>query len=177
MIAQLAVAAHPERVDSLVLVACDAFEVFPPGAYRLLFRLARVPGVIRLLGAALSLPGFARSRLGFGALVRGTSRLGGSDRLLADRLIRRDLCKLISGSSRSQTLRAARSFRDYDRPVLVVWAAEDRLFPRSLGQRLAEAFPRGRMVVVPGSRTFVPVDQPRPLARLIGEFLEREVPT
>jgi pimeloyl-ACP methyl ester carboxylesterase len=103
--------------------------------------------------------------------------LGGSDRLLADRLIRRDLCKLISGSSRSQTLRAARSFRDYDRPVLVVWAAEDRLFPRSLGQRLAEAFPRGRMVVVPGSRTFVPVDQPRPLARLIGEFLEREVPT
>jgi pimeloyl-ACP methyl ester carboxylesterase len=131
--------------------------------------------MLRLLATALTVPGLARSRLGFGAVALDPSRLGES-RPLADPMIRRDLRKLMSGSSRSQTLQAARTFPGYDRPVLVVWAEEDRLFPRSLGQRLADAFPRGRMVLVPGSRTFVPLDQPQPLARLIGEFLEREVP-
>ncbi|MBK1786609.1 alpha/beta fold hydrolase [Prauserella cavernicola] len=172
-IAQLVTAAEPGRVTALVLVACDAFEVFPPGAYRQLFRLARVPGVLGLVAAALTVPGLARSRFGFGAVTRDPSQLGYP---LADPLIRRDLRKLLIGSSNSQTLEAARTFRDYDRPVLVVWAEEDRLFPRSLGERLAGAFPRGRMVLVPGSRTFVPIDQPQALARLIGEFVEQEAP-
>ncbi|WP_433463673.1 alpha/beta fold hydrolase [Spirillospora sp. CA-128828] len=173
VVAQLVAAARPERVAALALVACDAFETFPPGAYRLLFRLAAVPGFVRLMAAAMNVPAFAASRLGFGAVIE---RDPGSVRhwaapLAADPGVRRDIAKLMTGSSRTQTLAAARTFGGFDRPVLVVWADRDRLFPRSLGRRLAAAFPDGRLEVVEGSGTFVPHDRPERLAELLGTFL------
>jgi pimeloyl-ACP methyl ester carboxylesterase len=172
VIAQLVVAAHPDRIASLALVACDAFEVFPPRQYRPLFRLARIPGTVELLALALRRPFVARSGIGLGAVVSDTSRLGDLGALLADPLIRRDLRKLLVGSSNAQTLAAAQSFHRFGKPVLVVWAGDDRLFTPSLGRRLASAFPRGRLEVIAGSRTFVPVDQPARLAGLIAGFLD-----
>ena len=173
VISQLVLAASPERISALVLVACDAFECFPPGLYRPLFWLVRAPGVTRLLAAAMNRHGFATSRLGYGAVARDPAELLHWARPLAtDAQIRRDLRKLISGSSNRQTLDAARHFDDFDRPVLVVWAQEDRLFPPSLGERLAGAFPHGRLAIVPESRTLIPHDQPLRLAGLIAEFLD-----
>nr|WP_160824152.1 alpha/beta hydrolase [Actinomadura sp. J1-007] len=176
VIAQLVTAAHPERVAALALVACDAFEVFPPGAFRPLFRLAAVPGAVRAMAAAMNVPAIARSRLGFGAVME---RRPGSVRhwaapLAADPGVRRDIAKLMTGASSAQTLAAARTFGGYDRPVLVVWADRDRLFPMALGRRLAGAFPRGRLEVVRDSGTFVPHDQPERLTELLaGSWTER----
>jgi pimeloyl-ACP methyl ester carboxylesterase len=173
VISQLVLAGYPERISALVLVACDAFECFPPEQYRPLFRLARVPGVIRLLAAAMNRPAFARSRLGYGAVARDPEDLlHWAKPLATDALIRRDPRKLMSGSSNRQTLNACAHFAEFDRPVLVVWADEDRLFPRSLGERLARAFPNGRLNIVPESRTLIPHDQPLALAGLITKFLE-----
>jgi len=53
----------------------------------------------------------------------------------------------------------------FDRPVLVVWATEDRLMPREHGPRLASLFPQGRLVEVDDSYTLVPVDRPEVLAQ------------
>lgn len=172
-VAQLVTAAHPDRVAALALVACDAFEMFPPGIYRPLFRLAAVPGMVRVMAAAMNVPAIARSRLGFGAVMEHRP---GSVRhwvaaLAADPGVRRDIAKLMTGASNEQTLAAARTFGRYDRPVLVVWADRDRLFPLELGRRLAAAFPRGRLEVVAGSGTFVPHDRPDRLAELLGGFL------
>ncbi|MEW2352173.1 alpha/beta hydrolase [Spirillospora sp. NPDC029432] len=176
VIAQLVTAAHPDRVAALALVACDAFEVFPPGAYRVLFRLAAVPGLVRAVAAALSVPAIARSRLGFGAVIRHDP--GAARRwvvpLATRRSVRRDAAKLMTGSSSSQTLAAARTFAGYDRPVLVVWADGDRLFPAELGRRLAGAFPQGRLEVVTGSGTFVPHDRPERLTELLAGLLARQ---
>ncbi|WP_433250238.1 alpha/beta fold hydrolase [Actinomadura nitritigenes] len=173
VIAQLVTAAHPDRVAALALVACDAFEVFPPGLYRRLFRLAAVPGVVRSMAAAMSVPAIARSRFGFGAVMehRPGSVSHWTAPLAASPGVRRDITKLMTGSSNAQTLAAARTFGRYDRPVLVVSAARDRLFPLELGRRLADAFPRGRHEVIAGSGTFVPHDQPARLAELLGGFL------
>ncbi|MFF0526245.1 alpha/beta fold hydrolase [Actinomadura nitritigenes] len=173
VIAQLVTAAHPDRVAALALVACDAFEVFPPGLYRWLFRLAAVPGVVRAMAAAMSMPAIARSRFGFGAVMehRPGSVSHWTAPLAASPGVRRDITKLMTGSSNAQTLAAARTFGRYDRPVLVVSAARDRLFPLELGRRLADAFPRGRHEVIAGSGTFVPHDQPARLAGLLGGFL------
>ena len=41
---QLAVTRHPERIGRLVLTPCDAYEHFPPPAFRYLQVLARIPG-------------------------------------------------------------------------------------------------------------------------------------
>ncbi|WP_165978051.1 alpha/beta fold hydrolase [Actinomadura darangshiensis] len=177
VVAQLVAAARPERVAALALVACDAFEVFPPGAYRLLFRLAAVPGFVRLMAAAMNVPALAGSRLGFGAVIEhdpGSVRHWAAP-LAADAGVRRDIAKLMTGSSKDQTLAAARTFAGFGRPVLVVWADRDRLFPRALGRRLADAFPDGRLEVVEGSGTFVPHDRPGRLAELLSDFLGRRV--
>jgi pimeloyl-ACP methyl ester carboxylesterase len=53
----------------------------------------------------------------------------------------------------------------------VVWGEDDRIFPESLGSRLAYAFPNARLERVAGARTFVPEDRPAQLAALIRDFL------
>jgi pimeloyl-ACP methyl ester carboxylesterase len=173
VIAQLVVAAHPDRVAALVLVACDAFECFPPGAYRYLFRLAALPGALRLMAWAMTVPTLARSRLGFGAVIAHDPDRARpwAKRLAADAGIRRDTAKLMTGSSRTQTLEAATHFPEFAPPVLVVWAAQDRLFPRSLGERLSRAFPSGRFELINDSATFIPYDQPQQLAALLAGFV------
>src|ERR1039457_5006611 len=139
VIAQLVASAHPGRVSALVLVACDAFESFPPGAYRHLFRLSALPGAVSPLATS---PG-----------------------------VRQYTAKRMRGSSKTGTLDAARRFADFAQPVLVVWAGQDRLFPRSLGERLAAAFPHGRFELVDDSATFIPYDQPHSLAAILTGFL------
>jgi pimeloyl-ACP methyl ester carboxylesterase len=177
VIAQLVVASAPQRVAALVLISCDAFEVFPPGPYRYLFRLAGVPGVVAAMARMMSVPAFAKSRFGYGAVMarRPERALAWVRPLASDAAIRRDLVKLMAGSSNRQTLRAAECFASFDRPAMVVWAENDRLFPRRLGQRLASAFPHGQFEVVADCATFVPLDQPTRLAGLLNEFLA-EVP-
>jgi pimeloyl-ACP methyl ester carboxylesterase len=174
VIAQLVAASAAQRVAALVLISCDAFEVFPPGNFRYLFRLAAVPGVVAAMARAMSVPAFATSRFGYGAVVdhQPERALEWVGPLASDPAIRRDLAKLMTGSSKSQTLSAAERFADFDGPAMVVWAENDRLFSRRLGQRLASAFPRGRFEVVADSATFIPLDQPTRLARLLNEFLE-----
>ena len=49
----------------------------------------------------------------------------------------------MKGSSKTRTLDAARHFADFAQPVLVVWAGQDRLFPRSLGEHSLAAILTG----------------------------------
>ena len=55
---------------------------------------------------------------------------------------------------------AAEGLHGFDRPVLVVWAAEDRVMPLEHGRRLAELLPQGRFVEIADSYTLIPEDQP-----------------
>ena len=56
-------------------------------------------------------------------------------------------------------------------PALVLWGSDSHLHARGLGDRLQEALPSARTVVVPGTTHFLPQEQPDEVARLIGEFL------
>jgi pimeloyl-ACP methyl ester carboxylesterase len=73
--------------------------------------------------------------------------------------------------NRRDTLAAAEALPAFTKPVLLAWAADDRVFPLALGRRLAEVFPDARLVEVADSYTFVPEDQPAVLAGLITEFI------
>jgi pimeloyl-ACP methyl ester carboxylesterase len=86
--------------------------------------------------------------------------------------IRRDFAKFATSAPDRQTLLAwSEQLRDFDRPVLVVWATEDRLMPREHGPRLARLFPRGRLVEIADSATLIPEDQPERLAEVLTAFL------
>jgi pimeloyl-ACP methyl ester carboxylesterase len=174
-ISQLVVARHPERVGRLVLVSCDAFEVFPPRLFGYLKLTARTPGGTFLAAQSLRSRLIRRLPITYGWVAHTPLDRAAGDSyvrpLVRHRGTRRDANKVLRGMDARHTLAASERFRDFDRPVLVVWGGDDRVFPRSLGERLAYVFPRARMQVVAGARTFVAEDRPAQLAGLIRDFM------
>jgi pimeloyl-ACP methyl ester carboxylesterase len=67
--------------------------------------------------------------------------------------------------------RSSRPRHSATSPAIVLWADGDKIFPRDHGRRLAELLPQGRFEIVPGSRTFIPEDQPEKLTAAMREFL------
>jgi pimeloyl-ACP methyl ester carboxylesterase len=59
----------------------------------------------------------------------------------------------------------------FDKPALVLWADDDKIFPCEHGQRLAQLLPQGKFALIPDSRTFIPEEQPELLATAIEDFL------
>ena len=166
-----------DRVGRLVLVACEAFDNFPPKPVaRLLTGAARLPGGLWLLAQAMRWRPVRRLPGGYG----GMSVKGIPDDLLVDwfapvrtdRRIRRDLIKFTLGSPDAATLLSwAREWRSFERPVLVIWAAQDPLMPAEHGPRLAAHYPVAELVVLDNASTLVPEDQPERLAELLSEFV------
>ena len=169
-LAQLVAAHHPERLGALVLTNCDVFENFPPSFFKALRPLARSRRAFAVLAAALQAGVVRRSPTGYGLL----SHAGVDERAAAwvrpirkEERVREDT-RLFTRALRWQTLRDAEpAMRRFDRPVLIVWGTDDRLFPVRDAERLAAVFPNARLELVPQSRTFVMVDQPDRLAGLV----------
>lgn len=173
-VCQLLLDEDASRVDRLVLTNCDAFEVFPPFPFDLLFRATRHPAAA-LAGLQTMRVGRLRtSILGFGGLVR--RRLSAEETLpwvapyLTDAGVRRDLADFARGWSRDDLADVAPRLAAFDRPVLLCWAPADRFFTIELGRRLAATFPDARLVEIPDARTFLALDQPARLAQEITAF-------
>jgi pimeloyl-ACP methyl ester carboxylesterase len=170
-VSQALVGRHPQRVGRLVLTSCDAFENFPPKAVAYLHWLARVPGSFRLVGHALRLRPLQRLPITYGwathrpieprivaSYVSGIRSSAG---------VRRDFARMLRAANPRDTVEAAQLLPSFDKPALVIWAADDKFFPREHGRRLAELLPQGRFELVSDSRTFIPEDKPEALVRLL----------
>jgi|SRR5579884_129207 len=59
-------------------------------------------------------------------------------------------------------------------PALVVWGEEDRIVPRSAGERYARALRQARFETVPAAGHCVDMEQPEALARLVTPFIEQD---
>jgi pimeloyl-ACP methyl ester carboxylesterase len=171
---QLLMVNHPERVGRVVLTPSDCFESFFPPMFSPLPKVLRVPGATWVLSQLMRIKLVQRSPMALGWLTKRRmpqhvvdSYLGPASR---DAGIRADVRSFVTQVHRRYTLAAAEKLRDFDKPVLLAWAAEDKIFPLSLGKRLAAVLPDARFVEVADSRTFVPEDQPGVLAELIMEF-------
>ncbi len=171
-ICQLVVTSRPERVARLVLTNCDAFDNFPPAPFGLLRPIARM-GALRPTLASMRLGPVRRSFLGFGLLSHA-----GVDHLaeqwvqppLEDRDVLRDLVAFTLGLDATLTQQAARRLPSFDRPVLIAWATDDRLFPMDHARRLAELLPDARLETIADSRAFSMIDQPDRLADAVAAF-------
>jgi pimeloyl-ACP methyl ester carboxylesterase len=174
---QLVVAAHPQRVGRLVLTNCDAFENFPPPAFRpLITGLARVPGAVASLAVLGRLRPMRRAAMSLAPLTVEPV----PDTLvrswvspLRTRAIRRDLLKVLRGISPACTLAAAERLPQFDRPALIVWGTRDPFFPLADAERLAAVFPDARLETIASARAFVQMDAPDRLAELVLSFSQR----
>jgi pimeloyl-ACP methyl ester carboxylesterase len=174
---QLVVAAHPERVGELVLTNCDAFENFPPPAFKPLIKgLGRIPGAVAALAVLGRLRPMRRAAMSLApltvepvpdALVRSWISP------LRKRAIRRDLVKVLRGISPALTLGAAERLQRFELPVLIVWGTRDPFFPLADAERLAALFPDARLETIASARAFVQMDAPDRLAELVLSLAQR----
>lgn len=174
-VCQMLVTSRPERVGRLVLTDCDAYDNFPPFMFRYLKWSAFLPGSTFLLAQTMRFRPLRRLPFAFGWLTNRPIDREVEDsyvhNIAASAAVRRDAARLLRSLSPKQTRAAAKKLPEFDRPVLIAWAPEDRFFPFQHAERLARDFPNARLERIEGSRTFVPEDQPERLATLISEFV------
>jgi pimeloyl-ACP methyl ester carboxylesterase len=169
---QVLVARRPARVGRLVLTNCDTHENFPPGIFKALPPLAKLPGGVTMLSFPFRIPAVVRTAF------RPFAKKRPSDELLAswarpgitDEAIRRDLGKVTRGMDKRHTLAAAEALSGSEFPLLLTWAPGDRWFPISYAERLASEVGGAKLVRIPDAGTFVPFDQPDRLAAEIADF-------
>jgi pimeloyl-ACP methyl ester carboxylesterase len=161
------------RVGSLVLTNCDAFDVFPPRPFDLLFKLARRPGLTRALMLPTRLAWLRHSPLGFGPLVTrpldAAQTRGWVEPYLTSAGVRRDVQAFCRAVDPGELLDVSTRLDRFAGPVTLCWAPQDRFFRIQLAHRLLERFRVARLVEVPDSRTFVPHDQPARLAAEVAQ--------
>ncbi|WP_083040423.1 alpha/beta fold hydrolase [Mycolicibacter algericus] len=158
------------RIGRLVLTNCDSYEHFPPGSFAQIVKLCRISSVVggailRLLATGLGqrfflkavcrhAPTAARQRDIFGAFATSAAA-------------RRDAVRVTASLDPALTLRAAPAIEAFDKPVTLVWGADDTLFPLDHARRLLEGFPHATLDEIPDCSTFVMLDAPRELAAAI----------
>ncbi len=176
---QLLVTRAPERIGRLVLTDCHAYNNFPARSKRFpIWVLAHVPGALFVTARALHR---WRRVLHGHPLVFGLDNKKPVEARALDSYfrpaatnagVRRDLQKVLRGMDARYTVEAAKGFHTVDRPVLIAWAPEDKIFPLSDALKLCEAFPKARLERIEDSYASVPEDQPERLALLIATFVK-----
>lgn len=172
---QLVIAEQPPQVARAVLASCEAFDNMPPGLPgRTLALAAKLPP--RAFGAfmqQLRLRPVRRLPLAFGWLTKygDATTAGWIQPVLTQPEIRADAVRAVRAASDHSVMEeAAQRLGGFERPVLVVWAKQDKVMPPEHGRRLVEALPNARLEEVDDSYTLIALDQPQTLARLIADF-------
>jgi pimeloyl-ACP methyl ester carboxylesterase len=180
-LSQIAVAENPERIARLVLTPCDAFDNFLPPMFRGLQILARFQPALTAFVQPLRLRPLRRLPIAFGWLTKRPI-----DREVEDawvrafftrREVRRDAARILRAIDSRHTQEAAERLRSFDRPALIAWATEDKVFPVEHAHRLADLLPNARVEEIADSYAFVPEDQPERLAELIRAFARAGAPS
>jgi pimeloyl-ACP methyl ester carboxylesterase len=174
-VAQALVGHHPDRIARLVLTSCDAFEKFPPTPQKYLLVMARSRVLTWIVAYSAQFKPIQRLPTAYGFV---TSRAmppdimcSYTDPVRLNSHIRRDFRRMLRAVDTRYTFEAAARLTNFDKPALVLWAENDKIFPRDHGRRLAGLLPQGRFQLITRSRTFIPEDQPDLLVSAIDDFL------
>ena len=181
--AQLLVAeSWDERVGGLVFASCETADNYPPGLPgRVAAMAAHIPGGYVAALKPMRIKALRRLPMTFGLMSKRPIPDQMFDQWLEPALsspeIRRDLRKYAGDTRRGRQQLEAASDRlsGFTKPVLVAWAADDKVMPIESGRRLAASFPNSRFVEIADSRTLIPIDQPKALAGTIAEFVSSMV--
>jgi pimeloyl-ACP methyl ester carboxylesterase len=172
---QVLVTKHPERIGRLVLTNCDTHDNFPPGIFKAMPPLAKLPGGMTVLSAPFRIGALARTAFKPFARTPIPADLVASwmRPSLSDPGVKRDATKVTAGMNKRYTLEAAERLSESELPLLLTWAPGDKFFPISYAERLEKETPNARLVRIPDASTFVALDQPARLADEIATFVQQ----
>ncbi len=169
---QVLVTTYPDRVGRLVLTNCDTHENFPPGMFKWMPPIAKLPGGMFALSAPFRIEALARRAFAPFAKTKIPDELVASwmEPAKTDSEILRDAGKVTAGMNKRHTLAAAEKLRGSQLPIRLLWAPGDKYFPISYAERLASAAGNAELVRIEDAKTFVPLDQPQRVADEIAQF-------
>lgn len=172
---QVLVTRHPERIGRLVLTNCDTHDNFPPGIFKAMPPLAKLPGGMTVLSAPFRIGALARAAFKPFAKTKIPADLIASwmRPSLSDPGVKHDATKVTAGMNKRYTLEAAERLSESELPLLLTWAPGDKFFPISYAKRLEKETPNARLVEIPDASTFVALDQPARLADEIATFVQQ----
>ncbi len=177
---QIALASLGERLEGrvarLVLTSCETpYDEWPPPPFDGLPAAASDPALLGRLLAALEDPEIRTTPPAYGLLLKHPVEPEASDSyaLPASRVpgVLHDVAKVMAGAS-TGPVRAAgeRLIASSKLPTLLIWSAEDEVFPIAHAERYAAALEHGELVAIDDSYSFTPEDQPRAVAEAIASF-------
>jgi pimeloyl-ACP methyl ester carboxylesterase len=169
-VTQFALDADPGFVRALVFTNCDAFDLFPPQPFRLLFALLRQRALLKPLIESMRLRALRHSPLGVGLLLAHPDpdlTWSVFQPLRTDARIRDDLIAFLKKIDRTELAAVTPRMSRVTLPVTMVWGSDDRCFTPDHGRRFAAVFDDARFIDVPGARTFVSLDEPAAVADAI----------
>jgi pimeloyl-ACP methyl ester carboxylesterase len=172
-VSQILVTNHPQRIGRLVLTNCDTHENFPPGIFKAMPPLAKLPGGMFVLSAPFRIPAAARRAFKPFAKTKIPDDLVASwmQPATSDSAVMRDAKKFTVEMNKRYTLAAAEKLRTSDLPIRLLWAPGDKYFPIKYAERLAGEVKNAEIVQIQDAKTFVPLDQPQRVADEIAEFV------
>ncbi len=173
---QIAVAKDPRRVARLVLNSCETpYGPFPPPPFDALPEVAHDPAALQGLLSALKDRAVRATPPAFGLLIKHPIDDLVSDSYalpaIGDPDILRDTAKVMSSACSAPVQEAGRNLiATFERPVLLAWSPEDRVFSVEEAERYADALADGKLVLIEDAYSFTPEDQPARLAEAIARF-------
>lgn len=165
-----------DRVGRLVITSCEAFENFPPGLPGTgLWVAARVPGMTTAMLQTLRVGFMRRSPAAYGWMSKARVPREVVDAwlepLLKQRAVRRDLVRYLKAAKRGGMMEVNEGLKEFDKPVLIAWAKDDKVMPPDHARRFAELMPQAEVVMIKDSYTLIPEDAPGVLADHVRRFV------
>jgi pimeloyl-ACP methyl ester carboxylesterase len=174
-ISQVTAAEHPDRIERLALMSCDAFEHYPPLLIKPFKWAALWPPAMSLVLKTLSHNRYQHIPLPLGLvakhkidqqLVAAWSQPAGTNPA-----IRQDVVAFIKQMSSVDTLAAAEKLRRFAGPSMVMWSRQEKVFPKKDAQRLTDLIPGCQLRWIDDAYTFASLDNPTRMIELTLEFM------
>jgi pimeloyl-ACP methyl ester carboxylesterase len=187
-VAQLLAAYHPERIDCLVLCNAEAYDNWPSGDERPIVALTQLPVIGSLLLRVAATRPVHRLLLSVGHAVKNTGVL--DDELISgyvranasDAHRRAKTARFLAGQldpdNNRCTAAAIDRLRQFDRPTLLLWAADDPHFGPKWAERLRADIPGVvELEVLADTGHLLMEERPDQVAARIARFLAAPCPS
>jgi pimeloyl-ACP methyl ester carboxylesterase len=179
-VCQFMVTQRPERIGRLVLCSCDYRDNFPPRVFTHLKLLPYIQPLVPILFAPFRLRAVRRLPVGYGWLSKQPvdPRVEDSWALpaLDDGRIRADIAKVVRLFNKRRLNETADRLRTFERPALIAWSLDDKVFPTEHAEALARELPDARIEWIADARTLSMEDRPERLAGAIRTFIREPQP-
>jgi pimeloyl-ACP methyl ester carboxylesterase len=177
-IAQIFAALNPGRVRSLTLTNCDAYDNWPPEAFKPFVDMVVAGGLGDTLNAMLADKALYRSPAALGPAYERPEIVSDEDiEIYLQPLVRteqrtRDLQRFVVAFDHRHTVVIEPRLRQLQAPTLIVWGTDDIYFPVNWAYWLANTIPGAtEPVKLAGARIFFPEERADVFNKLLRNHL------